>query len=332
MIKQLLTGLLAVASLSTLVSAQKCFSMDGQALDAKYQPCYPDAEVSACCQLNGTQGADQQNDICLDSGLCQSTSGWYAGFLYINGCTDQTLKSTGCPQLCSFMGNQYSWSVLQCEPGVFCCRAASDNTNCCGDNSTTISTSHIGNLLLPGSTQAINTTYNATNDTPGTSNSSASCNSTSASSPAQCPADNSAVVGGAVGGVLGAALIGALVALAFMMRSRKHYKSDLGTTRAALTSAEVKAADEKANLQKQLEIEQQQRHAQSIPPQYISPPSSAYVMPGMPGYGTYSPQYQTPMAQRSTELPHTTSNELSELGGHGDDHGRVELTSEVPKH
>lgn len=96
--------LTVLATATTSVCAQQCYSMDGQTLDARYQPCYPNAGStgSACCMLNGTQGANQQNDLCLDSGLCQSTSGWYAGFLYINGCTDQTGKGDGCPKICNF--------------------------------------------------------------------------------------------------------------------------------------------------------------------------------------------------------------------------------------
>src|ERR1700744_2506572 len=50
----------------------------------RFQPCNPDAEFSSCCALNGTSG---QNDICMDSGLCMSTSGWFSTFLYANGCT-----------------------------------------------------------------------------------------------------------------------------------------------------------------------------------------------------------------------------------------------------
>ncbi|KAK5946281.1 hypothetical protein PMZ80_000423 [Knufia obscura] len=299
--------------------------MDGQVLDARYQPCYPQAESSACCMLNGTQGEDQQNDLCLDSGLCQSTSGWFAGFLYINGCTDQTGKADGCAKLCSFMGNQYSWSVLQCEPGKFCCRAGSDTENCCGDNSSMISTSHIGNLLLPGSTAAINTTFNFTTDAPAAASGSSS-NSTCSSSAntvfdkSLCPADNSATVGGAVGGILGAGLIGALVALAFALRSRKHFRSDLANTKASLTTTETLAAEEKANFQKQRE--DQQRHMQLIPPTYNTPMTHGY--PTMTG--TYPQQQSTP----PTELPHSHSYGYSELGGEGHN-SRVELTTEVPK-
>ena len=238
------------------------------------------------------------------------------------------------------VGNQYSWSVLQCEPGKFCCRAGSDTDNCCGNNASMISTSHIGNLLLPGSTSAINTTFNFTTSAPSAASGSAEANTTCSSNSTslyggdQCPTDNSATVGGAVGGVLGAALIGALVALAFALRSRKHYRSDLAGTKSTLTTTETQAAEEKANFQKQLE--DQQRHIQSIPPTYnmMSPnnvsPHNAYATPVTHGYnnnhGGYLPTHITP----PSELPHNNSHGYSELGG--DSHGsRVELTSEVPK-
>ena len=94
----LVASVMAVTSSST---KKTCYSMNGEALDSTlntakvllstplnvagvYQPCNPDAEYSACCALNGTSG---QNDICMDSGLCMSTSGWYSTFLYANGCT-----------------------------------------------------------------------------------------------------------------------------------------------------------------------------------------------------------------------------------------------------
>lgn len=186
-----------------------------------------------------------------------------------------------------------------------------------------IETSHIGNLLLPGSTAAINTTYNFTTDTAsGSSSANCTSNSTSAFSSTLCPADNTALVGGTLGGILGAALIGALLALAFALRSRKHYRSDLAGTRAALTTTETQAAEDKANFQKQ--FEEQQRHMQSIPPTYnmMSPNGNgAYNTPVVHGHG-----YST---ARVTELPHSNSNEYSELGG--GDETRVELISETPK-
>lgn len=218
------------------------------------------------------------------------------------------------------VGNQYSWNVLQCEPGKFCCRAASDTSNCCGKNETMISTSHIGNLLLPGSTSAVNTTFNTTSETSSASNSSSSNNSTCASASSnstlidrsQCPADHSATVGGAVGGILGAALIGAIVALVFTLRSRKHAKANLATTQMALTTTETQAAEEKANHQKQLE--EQQRHMQSMPPNY---PNGHYSQ-----HGAYPTRPPPP-----NEIGSNESHVYSELAGA--DGSRVELTSET---
>lgn len=97
-----LSSITVLATLASQVIAQTCYSADGQELDPRYKPCYPGSSSSGCCMLNGTQGTDQDNDLCLDSGLCQSTSGWYAGFLYINGCTDQSGNADGCPKLCNF--------------------------------------------------------------------------------------------------------------------------------------------------------------------------------------------------------------------------------------
>jgi len=95
-------GLVTIGLLSSSVIAQekKCYSLDGQLLDqSTYKPCNPQAAFSSCCALNGTDAS--ANDVCLDSGLCQSTSGWYAGFIWANGCTDPTGKGEGCPKICS---------------------------------------------------------------------------------------------------------------------------------------------------------------------------------------------------------------------------------------
>lgn len=222
------------------------------------------------------------------------------------------------------MGNQYSWSVLQCEPGKFCCRAASDTDNCCNNNQSIISTSHIGSLLLPGSTTLINTTYNTTTGSASSSSVSSSENSTcstnSSNTPlssnsalidrSQCPADKSATVGGAVGGVLGAALVGAIVALIFSLRSRKQTQNDLLAARTTLTTTETQAAEEKANHQKQLE--DQQRHIYSMPPNYPAafyPQSKAYPFRPPP----------------PNEMDSSESRTLSELSS-GPDGSRVELT------
>lgn len=220
--------------------------------------------------------------------------------------------------LTSFLvGNEYSWSVLQCSPGQFCCRAASDNDNCCSNNASMISTSHIGNLLLPGSTAAVNTTYNVTTEAPAAESGSPSSNSSSAFDASLCPTDNTALVGGTLGGILGAALIGALLALAFALRSRKQTRAELTGTRAALTTMETQTAEVEESFQKQLES--QQRRMQSTPPTYhLMSSNGAFKAPGMHGYTT----------AHVTELPHSSSSEYSELGG---SEGRVELISETPK-
>ena len=195
-----------------------------------------------------------------------------------------------------------------------------------------ISTSHIGNILLPGSSAAINTTFNFTTEAPATASNSSNCTSTTPYNTISCPASNSAVVGGALGGILGAALIGALVALAFVCRSRKHYAFDLAGTKAALTTTETQAAEDKANFHKQ--FEDQQRHMQSIPPTYnheMMSANSGYAMPVARGYnghsqsGTYSPASR-PGVSPPTELPHGDSYGYSELGG-DDNNSKVELTT-----
>jgi hypothetical protein len=80
-----LLPLLSVLPYLALSADPVCYSLDGQVLDDVYKPCNPSAKFSACCALNGTSS---DNDICLSSGLCQSTSGWFAGFIWADGCTD----------------------------------------------------------------------------------------------------------------------------------------------------------------------------------------------------------------------------------------------------
>lgn len=209
------------------------------------------------------------------------------------------------------MGNQYSWSVLQCEPGKFCCRAASDTKNCCDNNQTIISTSHIGNLLLPGSSQTINTTYNSTTSASSSGSNTNNTTCASGSGSEVCPVDHSAVVGGAVGGALGAVLIGAFIALAFALRSRRRYKSDFLSTQAVLSSTEILAAQEKASFQKQLD--DQQRQMQTIPPQY--PMNNGYISPSVHGYtsnsGTYSSTFRPAPMEMSSDPQHVF-NELAD--------------------
>ncbi|KAI1625160.1 hypothetical protein EDD37DRAFT_379434 [Exophiala viscosa] len=242
-------GVLTASMLSVMSSSTKktCYSMNGEVLDSVYQPCNPDAEFSACCELNGTSG---QNDMCMDSGLCMSTSGWYSTFLYSNGCTDPTGKAKACPQACSFMPTGYSYNVLQCNAnnGSFCCRAGGDETNCCNDTASSFQADvTIGQILLPGTSETVNTTYSTIIQTPSK--------------------DKTAVVGGVLGAVLGAALIASLLALWYLMRSRKSLKYSYISLQNERDTALQQGASEKAALQHQ--IEQQQLQYQQYQQQHF---------------------------------------------------------------
>ena len=109
------------------------------------------------------------------------------------------------------MPAQYSFNVLQCNPGTFCCRASSDKTNCCNDTNALIQTSHIGTLLLPSGAE-VNTTYSPQSD------------SSSNTAKTTC---STAAVGGALGAVLAAVLIGTAVALFFLLKQRTAMKKSL---------------------------------------------------------------------------------------------------------
>ncbi|KJZ79347.1 hypothetical protein HIM_01498 [Hirsutella minnesotensis 3608] len=158
----------------------------------------------------------------MSSGLCYAQDAGYEGFIYSNGCTDPTGKADACPHLCPDRTNNWNggpvvstYSVLQCNAGGrYCCRKASDQKNCCGNDSAVV-TINVGTVRLPTKTVGAGTTATITP---------ASCDAARTSPRDQCPKDNSAVVGGAVGGVLGAALLASLGALAVMcMRRPKEY-------------------------------------------------------------------------------------------------------------
>jgi hypothetical protein len=105
---------------------------------------------------------------------------------------------------------QYSFNVLQCNPGTFCCRAGYDKKNCCNDTDALVQTSHIGTLLLPSGAE-VNTTYIPSSNSPNTVK--ATC--------------STAAVGGALGAILAAVLIGAAVALFFLLNKRKAMEKSL---------------------------------------------------------------------------------------------------------
>lgn len=229
----------------------KCYFVDGsEPEDSSFVPCDPDADVSPCCASN----KGSRSDICMSSGLCYAQDGNHRGFIFSNGCTDQTGTASKCPHFCPDGSSQSSlspralqvidscglflattawgggskvpvWNVLQCSPGIYCCRAATDDTNCCS-NTTALITTDIGTLLASATTDTASTTGAATvtgATVTGTSSVTAGItqSATDTAAVAECPKDNSAVVGGAVGGALGLALLASLGALGFMIKRWK---------------------------------------------------------------------------------------------------------------
>ena len=77
---------------------------------------------------------------------------------------DQTREAKACPHQCDFMpgSSEHRYSVLQCDPNneTFCCRAFTDQSNCCNTPSATFKSDiTIGQILLPGTVDTVNTTY-----------------------------------------------------------------------------------------------------------------------------------------------------------------------------
>ncbi|KAB2577462.1 hypothetical protein BFW01_g12243 [Lasiodiplodia theobromae] len=178
-----------------------CYDLLGNALSSSYGPCNSSASTaSACCLTN----RDDDADICLDSGLCMSTSSGWTGFLWANGCTDPSAADDACPKLCDGIrgSNWTSANILQCSPGSWCCRESTDTPNCCDNSSAIISASSIGTLLLPTQTPG--------SEVKGT--------------------DSSATA--VVGGVLGGLLVATLLTLAIVLFKWRTCKRAQGHGRA----------------------------------------------------------------------------------------------------
>ncbi len=92
-----LSLLTVFAVFAAAATSQKCYALDGTALDDTYAPCNPGATYSSCCATKRTSGSP---DICLDSGLCMQTNNEFMGTLWQSGCTDPTGKDAACAKLC----------------------------------------------------------------------------------------------------------------------------------------------------------------------------------------------------------------------------------------
>ncbi|KAK3942116.1 hypothetical protein QBC46DRAFT_427782 [Diplogelasinospora grovesii] len=217
-----LTLLSLPAALVLLFPAQisatpACYMVDGSVAPPSFVPCDTSAAVSACCASNQTNP-----DICMSSGLCYSTNGDHAGFIYANGCTDKTGESSICPHICPNQANNWeggsaarSWNVLQCSPGAFCCRPSTNMTNCCDNSTALITATSVGALLIATATATISSST-------GAAAAVMTVTATATAEPitqAVCK-DNTAVVGGALGAALGAALLASLGAIAWLCLRR----------------------------------------------------------------------------------------------------------------
>jgi hypothetical protein len=90
------TFLSVFATFVALSISQQCFGLDGSQLDDTFAPCNPKAKHSGCCATNKAPGAD----LCLNNGLCMSTTGEITGMIWQAGCTDETGKDIACPRVC----------------------------------------------------------------------------------------------------------------------------------------------------------------------------------------------------------------------------------------
>ncbi|KAG9563440.1 hypothetical protein KCU71_g2908, partial [Aureobasidium melanogenum] len=117
------------------------------------------------------------------------------------------------------------YNVLSCALGTWCCRAATDLSNCC-NNATMLldsdQTSYLGRFIdnvIPGTL----TTSNESNSTNAATTS--TITATTSSEPSSTNATT--IVGAVVGAVLGVACIIALAGLLWMMKKVKTLKTEL---------------------------------------------------------------------------------------------------------
>ncbi|THW22766.1 hypothetical protein D6D24_00979 [Aureobasidium pullulans] len=238
-------GTLFISLMYVSTAAARCYNLQGTAPpDGSFVACNPDAEVSACCASNKAQP-----DICMQGGLCYATMDSYSGYLYGNGCTDPTASDDACPIVCpaskhitrrketrrdclinSTEANGWkAFNVLPCTMSTWCCREASDSTNCCNNSAMIISgtaTSLLGRFIdgvIPGSSA----TSNSTNTTDTNATTTATTTITTTASAESDSSNTTTVVGAAVGAVLGVACIIALVGMLWMMRKVKNLKKEM---------------------------------------------------------------------------------------------------------
>ncbi|KAG9197953.1 hypothetical protein G6514_000672 [Epicoccum nigrum] len=246
--------LLLVLYAAAGAAAQTCYSLTGGVLDHSFAPCNPDAKHSGCCATNRTTGGD----ICLDSGLCMSTTTEHMGTIWQPGCTDSTGKATECPQVCPGMNNKFdghdpvpAWNIQTCDFGTYCCRAINDNSSCCNNSTApTFKSSTLGSWDFKAAAIAAVGSSDVSSDDSSTISTPATSSSTAAPSPEETQAtlitnadvcesekQKTVIVGGALGGILGAVIVGLLGVIFWMAkreqrqrRLKEHYEEQFAQT------------------------------------------------------------------------------------------------------
>lgn len=231
-------------------AAQTCYGLTGAVLDHSFAPCNPDAKHSGCCATNRTTGAD----ICLDSGLCMSTTSEYMGTIWQPGCTDSTGKATECPQVCPGMNNKFdghnpvpAWNIQTCDFGTYCCRAINDKSSCCNNSTApTFKSSTLGSwdfkaaaIAAVGSSDDSSSISTPATSTPTATPSPEETQATLITNADVCESEKqkTVIVGGALGGILGAVVVGLLGVIFWMAkreqrqrRLKEHYEEQFAQT------------------------------------------------------------------------------------------------------
>ena len=105
----LLLLLLLVGHASHTRALATCYGMEGDQMNSNYVPCNVSSTGNADDGVHSTCCNAANADICLSSGLCLSTIALALGrVLWVNGCTDKTLKDPSCPQYCRGLKNGLS--------------------------------------------------------------------------------------------------------------------------------------------------------------------------------------------------------------------------------
>ncbi|CAO2654819.1 Nn.00g115520.m01.CDS01 [Neocucurbitaria sp. VM-36] len=233
--------LFLLATLFALTIGQKCYGLDGTALDDTFAPCNPSAKHSGCCATKRTTGSV---DLCLDNGLCMGTTNEFMGTIWQNGCTDPTGKDAACPRMCPDASNDFNglnpvtaWNIQICDYGEYCCRAINDQRSCC-NNATApkVTTTFLGALQVLASSTSEPTRVVGTAVSTGTPFS-----ATTAPDQDVCKKEKrkTAIVGGTVGSLFGAVILGLVGTILLMYKKEKrqrklkeHYEEQFSQTNA----------------------------------------------------------------------------------------------------